>query len=319
VRSFFPNVPIGNSLSSNLLTFCPSKIPLNLRTECLALCTQGYVQGKKDCLTTIADLFHNSVPKSESWVLDYIANMPCKLLQKYGFTPGQGVKPGRILFLANKKGLIRHLVVGVPPESNPQSTEETNEIFHCSQLHQGCKIETLAELFAAHKNQRKIYYEIKCLPLMLIQRDPRTEAERVPAVVALGIEMLTRYCNPSFSSARSTASSTASLVCASLLPSKPNKEETKENEDAISIIVPKGPPFNLRKCSPIYFPTHDRTPPRSPARSHVGTFQALSLQTVGSPCQRRLSISSTRGSQNNLAMLDPSGTGDCAKGAPSER
>ena len=350
MRSFFPNAPIGNSLSSNLITFCPAVVPANLRATCLASCTKGYVQGKKDCLTSIADLFKKIVPDSQEtveWALDFIANMPCQLLDKYGFTPSTGMKPGHILFVANEKGLIRHIVIGIPPESNPNSTEITNEIFHCSQLNQGGKIETLAELFAVRKNKRKMYCEIKSLPLLLSQRDPRTEESRVPAIIALGKKMLAPYLIPPNLSPRTTPLP----FFARLVTYKPT-EEIKENAAYISVIIPKSiAPFpNLTKCSPIYFcdtnlvsfPTKgsqsdlhmlDRTPegsPRSRApaspRSRVATFQALSIHPVRgssvdltmysdepSPSLRRSKRLTKGGSQVNLPMLDSTGISESTK------
>jgi hypothetical protein len=221
-----------------------------LRAQCLERCTKGYERGKKDCLTVVADLFE-TIPESKKWELNYIANMPCQLLSKYGFTPTKGMKPGHILFVGNEKGRIRHAVIGLPPESNPHSTEETEEIFHCSQANGGGKIETLRELFAKRnsKNQR-IYCEIKSLPCLLFQMDLRTTNEdKIRAITNLAHQMLALYLiNPA-----SWLRSTTPRVNARLMDYRPT-EETKTNDDYPSIIIPKNPPScpRLTMCSPIY-------------------------------------------------------------------
>jgi hypothetical protein len=250
------------------------------------------------------------VPESKKWELKYIANMPCQLLSKYGFTPTKGMKPGRVLFVANGKGLIRHVVVGLPPESNPHSTEETNEIFHCSQANNGGKIETLNELFAkCNKKKQRIYHKIN-LPFILSQMDRRsTDPSEIAMLNTLAANMVLTYVtDPSEITMLAKAIAASKMTyrpsnfSARLVTCKP-AEEMKENDPRITVVIPRNVSFgNLAKCSPIYLFEHgrkgsqsdlhmlDRTPEGSP-RSRSSAFQCLSLNPA-------------RGSQADLTMLD---------------
>jgi len=146
-----------------LLVLCPPTIPVYLTEESRALCAITiYHKGEfekdlaprwTDCLTAVAYLFRNC----QYWRLDWIANMPHKLLGEYGFTlekrdPHNGMIKGDVVFFANAKGITRHIAIAI----------SAFEVFHCSQANNGGKIEPIGDLFAKrYRNLQPMYCEIK--------------------------------------------------------------------------------------------------------------------------------------------------------------
>lgn len=112
-----------------------------------------------DCLSAVAVIFE----EFGRWNLDWIGNMPRKLIEEKKFTIETGMRKGDLLFLTNSKGVIRHVAVAL----------SASEVFHSSRYNRGGAIESLKTVFSR-------YSQIKSRRFLLWSIDPRTYLKASP-------------------------------------------------------------------------------------------------------------------------------------------
>jgi hypothetical protein len=167
----------GRFFLANLVVLRPPCIPNLLVEECKILCAMTIYQKSgeiekdlaprfTDCLTAIAFLFR----KCQYWRLDWIGNMPRKLLLEYGFTTEKGMHKGDVVFFANSEGVTKHIAIGL----------SDMEVFHCSQANKGGKIECITDLFTKRfkRSQLPMYCEITTPTILICQIDPRSHQNK---------------------------------------------------------------------------------------------------------------------------------------------
>src|SRR5216684_4647964 len=120
LRSYCANLKYGD-IAVTLLVLRPSTVPPTFLQECSYLVEKTtYLKGEfqkdlapdfTDCLTSVAWIFR----KCSRWKLEWIANMPRKLISHYQFDVAKGSSPGDLIFFSNRKGITKHVGVFVTP------------------------------------------------------------------------------------------------------------------------------------------------------------------------------------------------------------